>query len=466
MAADNPLTEHDIRAQLKRILESAEFANSTRLKDFLSYVVEESLAGRAGRIKGVTIAQTVFGAGQSFDPETNSIVRVEAGRLRQRLGEYYAGAGRHDPVRIGMPKGAYAPEFSPNPHDIESPAPRAETRRKDQKHRLRWPALALAALLAIILVGWLLSVRDRQTPAAVQTPHSGAPTTPTSESRILFDQAFSVLMPPEDAARMAAAQGLFERVIELEPGFAGGYSGKSLTHSIKVLFVKSGDPPRDIGQALSLASRAVELDQEDALGYSALALAHALEPDRDRTLENARLALSASRRDANSNAMAALALLVADHPKEAINLISSALRVNPDAPRMPYLNILAIAYYVNGDLAQAAQVLEENAARNGPTGPHMDVFLAATYAGLGRTFEAEAVVARLLRTAPDYPVEPWLAHFLRSDQALTEAMDRLRAAGLPSPVAEQLSGRHGSRPKAAAVDRSGLQISPDTGRWC
>jgi hypothetical protein len=46
-------------------------------------------AGRAGQIKGLTIAQAVFSAGENFDPEANSIVRVEAGRLRRRLAEYY-----------------------------------------------------------------------------------------------------------------------------------------------------------------------------------------------------------------------------------------------------------------------------------------------------------------------------------------------------------------------------------------
>jgi len=432
MNSGNSLTEHDIRAELNRILESAEFANSARLKHFLTFIVEEALAGRAGRLKGVTIAQTVFGADKSFDPETNSIVRVEAGRLRQRLGEYYAGAGRDDPIRINVPKGTYAPEILPKPRVTESPLPPAVTHHSDQRRRRRWQPVALAALLIIAAVSWFLLARSGQPPDAGPAPHSGAPGRQVTESRVLFDQAFEVLMPPEDAARMAAAQDLFGRVIELEPNFSGGYSGKSITHSVKVMFLKSQDPSRDIDQAFSLASRAVELDSEDALGYSALALAYSLKDDRDRAVENARRALGASGRDAKANAMAGLALLVADRPKEAIDLMSNALRANPGASRMPYLNIIAMAYYVNGDLAKAAETLEENVARGGPTGPHMDVFLAATYSGLGRTLEAEAVVERLLRTAPDYPVEPWLANFLKSDQALTQTMNRLRAVGLPA----------------------------------
>jgi tetratricopeptide (TPR) repeat protein len=432
MAADNPLTEQDIRSQLNRLLESKEFANSARLKDFLSYIVDEALAGRAGRIKGVTIAQSVFGADQSFDPETNSIVRVEAGRLRRRLGEYYAGAGRHDPIRIDVPKGAYAPEFRPGPGRIEPPAPRVATAPDDQRQGPRWQPLTLAAALVAILLGWFLLLRDGQTPDGVQTPLGGTSVSQTTESTILFDQAFGVLMPPEDAARMDAAQRLFERVIELSPNFSGGYGGKSLTHSMKVLFIKSTDRSQDLDQALSLGRRAVELDDESALAFSALAFAYALTPDEGRTLENARRVLTATHRDPNASAMAALAMLVADHPGEAFDLVSRALHDNPEAPRTPYLNILAIAHYVRGDLERAAQALEENIARGGPTGPHTDVFLAATYAGLGRDFEAEAVVEKLQRTAPDYPVEPWLANFLKSDDALAQTMDRLRASGLPA----------------------------------
>jgi len=154
MDDDKPLTEQDIRAQLHRILESAEFANSARLKHFLTFIVEEALAGRARRLKGVTVAQAVFGADKSFDPETNSIVRVEAGRLRQRLGEYYAGAGRDDPIRINVPKGTYAPEVLPNPRVTESPPPPAVTRQTDQRRRRRWQPVALAALLSIAVVGW------------------------------------------------------------------------------------------------------------------------------------------------------------------------------------------------------------------------------------------------------------------------------------------------------------------------
>jgi TolB-like protein len=100
------------RAQLARILSSADFAAADRKHRFLSYVVDEALAGRSSRIKAYSIAVEVFGRDASFDPQTDPIVRVEAGHLRRALERYYLTAGQADPVVISIPKGGYVPSFS------------------------------------------------------------------------------------------------------------------------------------------------------------------------------------------------------------------------------------------------------------------------------------------------------------------------------------------------------------------
>ncbi len=108
--------EH-ILIQLHRILGSRLFRDSHRLQTFLRYVVTETLEGRAGRIKGFTVAQAVFDRQDPEDAQASTIVRVEASRLRRLLGEYYLGEGRGDPIRIEVPKGGYVPSFEPNPPD-------------------------------------------------------------------------------------------------------------------------------------------------------------------------------------------------------------------------------------------------------------------------------------------------------------------------------------------------------------
>ncbi len=84
---------------------------SERLCRFLRLTVERALGGRAAQIKEYTLGREVFDRDAQFDPRVDSIVRVEAARLRRKLREYYQTAGWDDPVVIGFPKGGYIPEF-------------------------------------------------------------------------------------------------------------------------------------------------------------------------------------------------------------------------------------------------------------------------------------------------------------------------------------------------------------------
>src|SRR5215472_12262632 len=100
-----------VRLQLDRILASAAFADAERARRFLRFVVERTLEGHAAEIKESVIAVDVLGRTSSFDSKSDSIVRVEAARLRERLSAYYEAEGGADPVWISLPKGRYVPEF-------------------------------------------------------------------------------------------------------------------------------------------------------------------------------------------------------------------------------------------------------------------------------------------------------------------------------------------------------------------
>jgi TolB-like protein len=101
----------NVLSQLELIRENKLFRDTTRMKRFLSYVVNEALEGRADRLKGYTIGLEVFDRPDDFDPQADTIVRVQAGQLRRRLDVYYSSDGMNDPVRIVIPKGQYAPTF-------------------------------------------------------------------------------------------------------------------------------------------------------------------------------------------------------------------------------------------------------------------------------------------------------------------------------------------------------------------
>src|SRR5437667_436659 len=104
-------SEHAIREHLSVLLSSTAFAHVDRLKRFLRYVVEETVAGRSENLKEYSVGVEVFDREASFDPRTDPIVRVQARRLRARLTRYYEEEGRHEEIRIELPKGGYAPLF-------------------------------------------------------------------------------------------------------------------------------------------------------------------------------------------------------------------------------------------------------------------------------------------------------------------------------------------------------------------
>ena len=88
-----PPTANDIRAALERVCVSQPFGHAPKLTRFLRFVVEATLAGQGGGLKGYTIGVEALGRDDSFNPQADPIVRVEAIRLRGALGRYYAGAG-------------------------------------------------------------------------------------------------------------------------------------------------------------------------------------------------------------------------------------------------------------------------------------------------------------------------------------------------------------------------------------
>jgi tetratricopeptide (TPR) repeat protein len=110
-AAFNGVPAAEIRAQLDLILRSRAFIQSHRIRRFLQFVVEESLLGQPHRLKEYLIGLEVFDRREAFDPRVDSIVRVEARRLRYKLEEYYRSEGREDIVRIVLRKGSYIPMF-------------------------------------------------------------------------------------------------------------------------------------------------------------------------------------------------------------------------------------------------------------------------------------------------------------------------------------------------------------------
>jgi TolB-like protein len=176
LRGDDQLTPERIRAELARVIESAAFKATPQRREMLTYVIEETLAGRGHEIKGYAIGVSVFGRGDDFDPNADPLVRLEARRLRRDLDSYYVSEGRNDPLRISIPTGRYTPEFFKRRVEAEegnetAPASAPGIGRTVPTRRLLWFAGVAVVAVAVIAAGaWILFHRGNDSEAPLLTP--------------------------------------------------------------------------------------------------------------------------------------------------------------------------------------------------------------------------------------------------------------------------------------------------------
>ncbi len=209
------------------------------LAALLSYLCEQLFSGQAHQIKEYSVGVEVFHRGESFDQNSDSIVRVEANRLRKRLAAYYAGEGASHWLQITIPLGQYVPEFktATAPPVLETPAPAVETSAQAEvlparrwlgfsRRRIGWVAGALTLLLIGLSSVSLILRQGKQTPAA------------TGENFSAVRSSESQLGPPvgEEIRILAGSgRGFVDHAGKLwnaDAWFDGGTAVKSTVQSI------------------------------------------------------------------------------------------------------------------------------------------------------------------------------------------------------------------------------------------
>jgi hypothetical protein len=153
------------RAGLERLLRSDILRNSEGLKNLLAYLGEKSLNAPGEELKEYTVGIEACGKPPAYDPQRDASVRVQMGRLRQRLEDYYRGEGAADPVLVEVPKGRFALLF--HLRDSEAGRQLRKARQAGLKQgaarAIRSPALWLAVLtiaLALSLT-WAVALQRR-----------------------------------------------------------------------------------------------------------------------------------------------------------------------------------------------------------------------------------------------------------------------------------------------------------------
>lgn len=107
VAEDTEVYAEPLREEVQRIVRSEEFRSSEVLRRLLLYLADKAALGEADRLKEYVVAVEGLGKPSSYDPQYNSAVRIQVGRLRQKLAEYYRNEGIDDPVIVDLPKGHF-----------------------------------------------------------------------------------------------------------------------------------------------------------------------------------------------------------------------------------------------------------------------------------------------------------------------------------------------------------------------
>jgi Malectin domain len=215
------------RAELETVLRSELFSRAPTLAHLLSYLCEKSFAGESAQIKEYSIAVDVFGRRDSFDQDVDSIVRVQANRLRKRLAEYYAGDGAKHRIQICIPIGQYVPQFEEKAVPVPAEVPVASA-APGGSAILRRPLWLALAVIAIVILATAVTYVFRQAQKRVTT---------TAVRQTELPSAGPVGLPVGDEIRILAgsSRSYVDRsgkTWTADTNFAGGAAVHSFTRVI------------------------------------------------------------------------------------------------------------------------------------------------------------------------------------------------------------------------------------------
>jgi hypothetical protein len=252
-----PVTEKALYLeQIEKLLASHSLHGSESLCKLLRYLANHSLEHPGTSPKEYQIATEVFGRQQDFDPHVDSMVRVQAGRLRTKLAEYYASEGLEDPIVVEIPKGNYALTF----HHRSAAAPRAAsvgtspalTDSLDSRHTPR-PLFSVLLVLAVVVTAIVSVATDRflthgsaaaraandgqEAPAALRVFWKGFLTGP-EEPWVIFSNAAFVGLPDSGVRYYDPSRDRGQKIFDHYTGVGEVLAVHSLDYAFELLHQK------------------------------------------------------------------------------------------------------------------------------------------------------------------------------------------------------------------------------------
>jgi hypothetical protein len=220
--------------QLERLTKSHSLRGSESLRKLLEYLARQSMEHPEAPLKEYQIATEVYGRQANFDPQSDSTIRVQAGRLRMKLAEYYATEGANDPIVVRIPKGNYHLVFETRqaPLAAEAASPRSETAAPVDETKtgsVRWSLavgiLVACLIVAVIVLASLLWSHKRVTvpaPTTAAGPVVNGPlaefwrpfTSAAEEPWVIFSNAAFVGRPETGMRYLNSREGATSRVYD------------------------------------------------------------------------------------------------------------------------------------------------------------------------------------------------------------------------------------------------------------
>jgi tetratricopeptide (TPR) repeat protein len=233
-----------------------------------------------------------------------------------------------------------------------------------------------------------------------------------------------------DRKRRIKRRKLLERVVELDPTFAGGYAGLSFAYSRDLRYQRSTSRKKSIARALELAKQAVSLD--DTLGYSYVALGNARLMNREYDLAIAAMRQATQVEPGYANAYRFLGYFLhwAGRGNDAITALKTAGQLDPKSGGI--VSHLGMAYFTAGRHEDAVRTLEPEYAGRARRGQNSLCFLAAAYAATGRIEKARAAMKAFLDKHPKRTLSNYQhPRIYKRKEDLDRYLSLLRKAGMP-----------------------------------
>jgi len=425
------ISDEDARIALDALVESDTFSGSERLIGFLAYVVNEVLDGRGDVIRAKSIALDVYHYEPDEIERRESVVRVDAGRVRRKLQKYYEEEGKVDPVQIDLPKGGYVPVFRSLPKGHSQKAPESSSGGAIRNYI----ALGTVFLVVIAFAVWQYQARPQDSVAGADADKTRrAVLFDTSPQRLeavnLAQKGRELIFPAFDPGRLTAAMLIFEAAINLDATYEGGYAGAAQLFGLhSILATDRAKAQSNLASAFEYAEKALDLSPTSAWALSARAWAEFSSGNHEASLSWSGKAMQLAPSDPHVLEFDALISLYSGEFERVFEGTEPTPSQADDNRGFVFQNARGAAYFHKQDYEKSIASFEDAVETGAPMGPVTVAYLMAANHYLGREERAKALAGKYVDTWPNQRVDLLFLRLFKDEQFGDQLAQGMRLAG-------------------------------------